>query len=292
MAEHDRAEHHFFRQFLRFGLDHQHGVVGAGDDEVELRLGHLVQRRVEHEFVVDEADAGGADRAHERRAGERQRGGRGDHRQHVRIVFHVMGEHGDDHLRLVAPAIGEQRTDRPVDQAGNQRFLFGGAAFALEIAARYAARCVGLFLIVDGQGKKIDAFARRLRCDHGRENDGLAIGRHDCAVCLARDFSCFKFEGTSTPVEFYGLNIEHSVFLSWTRENNEGHVQDGKMLIPTACSSDQNLAILPWPSFPRGKCGQCWSAQDGYPPVTARLPDCHRTQPAGNKQPASLLIRV
>ena len=82
----------------------------------------------------------------------------------------------------------------------------------------------------------IATVAGRLRCDDGRENDRLAVGRHDCAVCLARDFSCFKFEGTSTPVQFYGLNIEHSVFLSWTRENDESHEQDGKMLTSTAMS--------------------------------------------------------
>ena len=38
VAEHHRAEHHVLGQFLRFGLDHQHGVGGAGDDEFELRV--------------------------------------------------------------------------------------------------------------------------------------------------------------------------------------------------------------------------------------------------------------
>ncbi len=65
VAEHDRAEHDGFRQFLRLQLDHQDRVLGAGDDEVELALRHLVDLRVEHVFVVDEADAGGGDRAHE-----------------------------------------------------------------------------------------------------------------------------------------------------------------------------------------------------------------------------------
>ena len=236
VAEHDRAEHHLFRQLLRLGLDHQHRIVGAGDDQIELGLGHLVQRRVQHEFVVDEAYSGGADRAHERRAGQRQRGGGRHHRQNVRIVFHVMGENGDDHLRLVAPAVGEQRTDRAIDQAGDQRLLFGGAAFALEIATGDAACGVGLFLVVDGQGQKVDAFTRRLRCDDGREHNGLAIGGHDCAICLARYLSCFKFERTSAPIQFHGLNIEHCIFLSSTRENDESHVQDGKMLTSTARS--------------------------------------------------------
>ena len=145
VAEHHGAEHHVFGQFLGFGFDHQHGVAGAGDDEVELALGHLVDQRVEHIFAVDEADARGADRAHEGRARQRQRGGRGDQRENVGIVLHVVRERGDDHLGLVAPAVGEQRTDRAVDQAGDQRLLFGRTAFALEIAAGNAAGGIDIF---------------------------------------------------------------------------------------------------------------------------------------------------
>ena len=201
MAEHDRAEHDVFVELLGFRFDHQHGVGGAGDDEVELGLGHLVERRVEHVFVVDEADAGGADRAHEGHARQRQRRGRSHHRHDVRIVLHVVREHGDDHLGLVAPAVDEQRTDRAVDQAGDQRFLFGRTAFALEIAAGNAAGGIGLFLVVDGQRQEVDALARRLRRDDGGEHHGLAVGRHHGAVGLAGDLAGFKPEGTSTPVD-------------------------------------------------------------------------------------------
>jgi hypothetical protein len=37
VAEHDGAQHDVLGQLLRLGFDHQHGVGGAGDDEVELR---------------------------------------------------------------------------------------------------------------------------------------------------------------------------------------------------------------------------------------------------------------
>ena len=63
VAEHHGAEHDVFVELLGFQFHHQHGVGGAGDDQVELGFDHLVERRVEHVFVVDEADAGGADRA-------------------------------------------------------------------------------------------------------------------------------------------------------------------------------------------------------------------------------------
>ena len=201
MSEHHGAEHDVFVEFLGFRFHHQHGVGGAGDDEVELGFDHFVERRVEHVFVIDEADAGRADRTLERRARQRQRRGRGHQRQNVGIVFHVVRQHGDDHLGLVAPAIDEQRTDRAVDQAGDQRLLLGGPALALEIAAGNAARGIGLFLVVDGQRQEVDAFARRLGGDDGGEHDGLAIGRHDGAVGLTGDLSGFKPEGTSTPVD-------------------------------------------------------------------------------------------
>ena len=201
VSEHHRTEHDVFVEFLGFRFHHQHGIGGAGDDEVELGVGHLVQRRVEHVFVVDEADAGGADRALERRAGQRQRRGSGDHRQNVGIVFHVMRQHGDDDLGFVAPAIDEQRTHRAVDQAGDQRFLLGRPAFALEVAAGNASRGVGLFDVVHRQGQEVDAFARRLGGDHAGEHDGLAIGGDDGAVGLAGDLAGFKLERTATPVD-------------------------------------------------------------------------------------------
>ena len=162
MAEHHRAEHDLFGQFLCFRLHHHHRVLRAGDDEIELALVHLVDLRVEHIFVVDEADARSADRPHERSARQRERSGRGYHRHDVRIVLLIMREHGDGHLRVAAPAFGEQRTDRAVDQTRGQRILFGRPALALEIAAGYPACRVVFFGVVDRERKEIDSFLRLL----------------------------------------------------------------------------------------------------------------------------------
>jgi hypothetical protein len=162
MTEHDGAEHDVFGQFLGFRLHHQHGVARAGDDEVELGLLHLVDVRVKHVFAADVADAGAADRTHEGHAGKGQRGRRRDHRQNVRIVLQVVLDDRDDDLRVVLVAIGEERADRAVDQAGNQRFLLGRTAFALEVAARDLAGGEGLFLVVDGQREEVEARLRLL----------------------------------------------------------------------------------------------------------------------------------
>ena len=44
VPEHDGAEHHVLGKLMRLRFHHQHGVGGAGDDEVELRFLHLVGR--------------------------------------------------------------------------------------------------------------------------------------------------------------------------------------------------------------------------------------------------------
>ena len=72
VAEHHRAEHNVLGQLLGLRLDHQHGVLGAGDHQIELAFAHLVDLGVEHIFIVDEPDARCADRSHERGAGKGQ----------------------------------------------------------------------------------------------------------------------------------------------------------------------------------------------------------------------------
>ena len=73
MAQHDRFQHGLLGELLGFRLDHQHGVLRAGDDEIELGKLHLLDRRIEFELTVDAADARAADGSHERDAGKRQR---------------------------------------------------------------------------------------------------------------------------------------------------------------------------------------------------------------------------
>ncbi len=46
MAELHRAEHDLFRKLLRLGLDHQHALGGAGENQLQLAGLHLVRGRV------------------------------------------------------------------------------------------------------------------------------------------------------------------------------------------------------------------------------------------------------
>ncbi len=192
VAEHYRAEHDFFGQLLGFQFHHHHRVVGAGDDEIELTFLHFVERRIEHVFVTDEADAGAADRAHERCAGQRERRGSRHHRDDVGIIFLVVRKHGDGDLGIAAPAVGEQRTDRAIDQARGECVLLGRTALALEIAAGNSAGRVIFLGVVDGQRKEINAFLRLLGGDDRGENGGLAVRGEHRAVGLPRYSTGFQ----------------------------------------------------------------------------------------------------
>ncbi len=90
MAEHHRAEHDLFAELARFGFNHQHAFLRAGDHEVELRTVHFVQLRIQHIFAVDITDARAADRAQKRNAGNGQRRRRADHRDDVGIVLEIV----------------------------------------------------------------------------------------------------------------------------------------------------------------------------------------------------------
>ena len=127
MAEHHRAQHHLFGEFLGFGFHHHHRVGVPATTRSSLEFGMSSICGIEHIFAVDEADARRPDRAHEGNAGNGQRRGGRDQGHDVGIVFQIVAENGDDHLRLVAIAVGEQRTDRAVDQARGQGLAFGRA---------------------------------------------------------------------------------------------------------------------------------------------------------------------
>ncbi len=209
VAEHHRPEHVVLGELLRLRFDHQDGVGGAGDDEVELRFDHLVDLRVEDEGAADQADPGAADRTHEGQAGEGQRGGGGDHRHDVGIVLKVMAEDGGDNLRLASVAVGEERADWPVDQAGGQRLLFARTALALEEAAGNLAGGEGLLLVVHGEREEVDPGALLGGADDGGQHRGLAIGSQHRTVRLACDPAGLQHERASRPFDFDSLDIKH-----------------------------------------------------------------------------------
>src|SRR6218665_449306 len=120
-----------------------------------------------------------------------------------------MLDDGNDDLGVVLVAFREKRTDRAVDQAGNESFVFRRTAFALEIATRDLAGSVGLFLVVDGQREEVLARLRRLGRNDGGENYGFAVGGENGAVSLTGDLARFQLQRAASPFDFDRMSIEH-----------------------------------------------------------------------------------
>ena len=138
---------------------------------------------------------------------------------HVRIVLLVSRVDERDDLGLVAEALREQRTDRPVDLPAREDLLFAGTALALDKAAGDAAAGVGDLAVLDGEREEVDAFfgsgeplrwpeLRCHRCDEcgaggllghaaGFKFDVLAAGKLDGNVLLHRFL--FSNFGTDAP---------------------------------------------------------------------------------------------
>ena len=161
-------------------LDHQDGLFGAGDDEVEVGvLERVLLLRVDDEVAVDLADPHRRDGHRERDVGDHQRGGRAVHREDVERVDVIDAQRQRDELRLTAPALGEQRAQGAVDHARDERALLGAAALALEERAGDLARGVHALLDVHRQREEVDiAEVARGRC---AQNHGVALTDDDGA---------------------------------------------------------------------------------------------------------------
>ena len=209
VAGHDRFQHDLLGQLLGFRFDHQNRVRRPGDDEVEGRVLHLFDRRVEPDLALDEAHAGRPDRPHERHAGKGERRGGGDHRQDVGIRLEVIGEHRRDDLGLAAELVGEQRADRPIDETRSERLAVGRASFAFQVAARNAPRRERLLLIMDGEGEKILSGLGLLQRHDRREHRGFTPRGVHGAVGLTRHPAGLQHKLAPAPVEFFALNVKH-----------------------------------------------------------------------------------
>src|SRR5262249_25305580 len=95
-----------------------------------------------------------------------------------RVVLRVRAEHGDDHLHVVAVALGEERADGAVGQARGEDGVLGRAALALDEAAGDLADGVEALLDVDGEREEVDALARG-GAGRGRAGEAGAAVAHE-----------------------------------------------------------------------------------------------------------------
>ena len=192
-TEHNRAEHGFFGQFLRLGFNHQHAFGSTGDNQFQIGVFELFHGRVQNILAVFITDFGAGNRSHKRNTRNSQSGGSGNHGRNVGIAFLIMSQNGADNLNFVLKSVGKQRTDRPVNQTGDQNLALRGFALAFHKAAGQFAGCVIFFLIINCQRKEILIglcfFCSAHRCDNLR----FTIGYKDGTGGLSCDFSRFQY---------------------------------------------------------------------------------------------------
>ena len=180
----ERLEHRLLRHLVAAGLDHRQCLARAHDDEVEGRLLHLLERRVDDQLALDPGDAHRTDRPEERQRRDRERRRGAVDREDVVRHDHVGREDGADHLHLVLEALRPERPDRAVDHARGQRRALRGAPLALEEAAGNLPGRVHPLLDVDRQGEEVRVGTRVRASDRRREDHGLAAADDDRAVRL------------------------------------------------------------------------------------------------------------
>ena len=150
------AEHIRLADLLRARLDHQHGLVRAGNRQAQLGNRALLLIRVDDDFAVHQTDGNAADRACPRIsltaiAAE------------APIIAGISGGTSCSTESTVATTctslrmpLVEQRAQRAVDQAGGQRRLFGRTTLALDETAGDLAHGIHLSSKSTLSGKKSD----------------------------------------------------------------------------------------------------------------------------------------
>ena len=206
MTKGHRTQHRLLGEHAGLRLDHEHGVLCAGDHEIEIRFGERATGRVEQVFAIAVADTRPADRAGKRHAGQRQRRRCTDHGRDIRIDLGVHRHHGRNDLDLVGEAIGEQRTDGAIDQARGQGLLLRGPALTLEEPARHLARGVGSFLVIDGQGEEGLARIRLAATYGGNQDNGIGHVDPDRTGGLACDLARLEPDRMIPVLEFLAMD--------------------------------------------------------------------------------------
>src|ERR1700753_30669 len=184
---------------LGAGLDHQDRLVGAGDDQVQVQFFVRLLGRVDDEVTVQFSDADRADVLGDRDRRDRQRRGGTVHRQDVVRVDEVHRHRHRDQLGLVVPALGEERTDRPIDHARGQRRLLARFALAAEERTRDLAR--GGHARLDVEGERKEVHVTKPTDGRGVEDHRVATADHDRAPRLLREFP--RLEGNRAVADIH-----------------------------------------------------------------------------------------
>ena len=98
-------------------------------------------------------------------------------RENVGIVLAIRAEQDRNDLRVVKITGREERPERPIRHARSERFLFGRAAFAFEIAAGKFPDRRRFFAVIDREREPILPFLDLGGGDRADEDHGVAAWR-------------------------------------------------------------------------------------------------------------------
>ena len=172
MGDVERVEHLGLGDAVGAALDHEDGLVGAGDDQVHVELVEVLLVGVDDEVAFELADTHRADVLGDRYGRDRERRRGAVHRQDV-VGLNVVDRQRLGHdLGLVVPALGKEGADGTVDHPCGQGRLLAGARLTTKEGARDLARGVVLLLDVDGQRQEVHIAQVAHR--RGAEDVGLA----------------------------------------------------------------------------------------------------------------------
>ena len=189
VGELERLDELRFRNLLGGAFDHDDVVFRADVNQIEIAFVALLVRRIGDELAIHATDAHRADRSGERNVGNGERGRGAVDRENVGIVLAIRAEQHRDDLRVVKITGGKERPQRPIRHARSERLLFGGTAFAFEIAAGKFSDGRRFFAIIDRERKPILAFLDFGGGDGAGEHHGVAAGDDDGAVGEFGDFA-------------------------------------------------------------------------------------------------------
>ena len=239
MGEFDRVHNRFFFHLFRARFDHQDGVGGADDHDVQQAFAHLRIRGIGDEASVHQTDAHGADRSEEGNVREGERRGGGVDADDVGIVLCVSGQNKNNDLCFAAKTLGKHRPDGAVDLAAGEHFALAHAAFALDEAAGDSSAGVSVFAVINGEREKVDAGAGFGVGDGGGEDNVFAEAHNGRAVRLLGELSGFEGDGLAASdlggnCNWFRFHKSSFVGRSAERPRHSGVVADRRMPVALA----------------------------------------------------------
>ena len=237
-----RLDELVFRELVGLAFDHDDVGLVADVDEVEIAFSALVVGRVDDELSVHATDAHRTDRAGEGDVGKAEGGGGTVHREDVGVIHAIGAEQDGDDLGFVEVTFREQRAQWAVRHAAGEDFLFGRAAFALEVAAGEDAGSGGFFLIFHGKWEPGLAGLHFRGGNGGDEDDGVAATDGDGAIGEFGDFAGFERHRIGSDVGRECMDIHSQYLFSFF----SAYGPSGRMQNRHSSISDKNPRLAYW----------------------------------------------